>query len=258
MSDEIQTLLTLRKVTRALAEHLRGQMTEHLATLTPLLRPRAVFGDYVQGGAKEGAKRADKAFKELQSLWESLVSAKPFTGLPRELNPPLDVLGHTLEITPVDYAHSAANDHETKAVTVRSPLKWVLTYTGFAPARLGELIALRSRNTEDLQKAVLNYLTLHIVLSNQPGVGRILDALHFPLTFEKHDAFGVLPVVTISAGISTRRPADSVIFQSAELTGMDAFEEVVVVDDITRLSDQGRERMLEIVRAQGPSLLQGQ
>jgi hypothetical protein len=31
-----------------------------------------------------------------------------------------------------------------------------------------------------------------------------------------------------------------------------------VVDDITRMTDQGRERMLEIVRSQGPSLLQGQ
>jgi hypothetical protein len=256
MSDEIQTLLTLRKVTRALAEHLRGHMTEHLATLTPLLRPRAVLGDYVQVGAKEGAKRADKAFKELQSLWESVVAAKPFTGLPRELNPPLDIAGHTLEITPVDYPHAAANGDETKAVTVRCPLKWVLTYTGFAPGRLAELIAQRSRNTEDLQKAVLNYLALHVVLSNQPGVARILEALHFPLAFERLDAFGVLPIVTISAGVSTRRPDDSVIVQSAELTGMDAFEEVVVVDDITRMTDQGRDRMLEIVRMQGPSLLQ--
>jgi hypothetical protein len=257
MSDEIQTLLTLRKVTRALAEHLKGQMTEHLATLTPLLRPRSVLGDYVQGGAKEGAKRADKAFKELQSLWESVVAAKPFTGLPRELNPPIDVTGHTLEITPVDYSHAAANGDETKAVTVRSPLKWVLTYAGYTPPRLSELIAQRSRNTEELQRAVLSYLALHVVIANQPGVAKILEALHFPLTVERLDAFGVLPVVTISAGVSTRRPADSVIVQSAELTGMDAFEEVVVVDDITRLTDQGRERMLEIVRAQGPSLLQG-
>jgi hypothetical protein len=256
MSDEIQTLLTLRKVTRALAEHLKGQMTEHLATLTPLLRPRAVLGDYVQGGAKEGAKRADKAFKELQSLWESVVAAKPFTGLPRELNPPVDVTGHTLEITPVDYSHAAANGDETKAVIVRSPLKWVLTYAGFTPPRLTELIAQRSRNTEDLQKAVLNYLTLHVVLANQPGVARILEALHFPVSVERLEAFGVLPVITISASVSTRRPADSVIVQSAELTGMDAFEEVVVVDDITRMTDQGRERMLEIVRAQAPSLLQ--
>jgi hypothetical protein len=256
MSDEIQTLLTLRKVTRALAEHLKGQMTEHLATLTPLLRPRAVLGDYVQGGAKEGAKRADKAFKELQSLWESVVAAKPFTGLPRELNPPVDVTGHTLEITPVDYSHAAANGDETKAVTVRSPLKWVLTYAGYTPPRLAELIAQRSRNTEELQKAVLNYLALHIVFTNQPGVARILEALHFPVTVERLEAFGVLPIITISASVSTRRPADSVIVQSAELTGMDAFEEVVVVDDITRMTDQGRERMLEIVRAQAPTLLE--
>lgn len=255
MSDEIQTLLTLRKVTRALAEHLRGQMTEYLATLTPLLRPRAVLGDYVQGGVQEGVKRADKAFKELQSLWESVVSAKPFTGLPRELNPPLDVSGLTLEITPVDYSHAAANGDEMKAVTVRSPLKWVLTYTGYAPGRLAELIALRSRNTDELQRAVLHYLTLNVVISNQAGVGRILDALHFPLTVERMEPFGALPVMTISTGVSTRRPADAVIVQSAELTGMDAFEEVVVVDDITRLTDPGRERMLDIVRAQAPALL---
>jgi hypothetical protein len=258
MSDEIQTLLTLRKVTRALAEHARGQIHEHLATLTPLLRPRAVLGDYVQGGAKEGAKRADKAFKELQSLWESVIAAKPFTALPRELNPPLDVSGITLETSPVDYAHAASNGDETKAVNVRSPLKWVLNYAGYTPTRLNELLSQRSRNTDDLQRAVLHYLTLHVVIANQPGVARILEALHFPLGVERLDAFGVLPIVTISGGISTRRPADSVIIQSAELTGMDAFEEVVVVDDITRMTDQGRERMLEIVRTQGPSLLQGQ
>jgi hypothetical protein len=255
MSDEIQTLLTLRKVTRALAEHLRGQMTEYLATLTPLLRPKAVLGDYVQGGAAEGAKRADKAFKELQSLWESVVAAKPFSGLPRELNPPLDVNALTLEITPVDYTHAAANGGDTKALSVRSPLKWVLTYTGYAPARLAELLASRSRNTEELQRAVLHYLTLQVVMSNQSGVGRMLDALHFPISHERLDAFGVLPVIVISAGVATRRPADSVIFQSAELTGMDAFEEVVVVDDIRKLTDPGRERMLEIVRTQAPELL---
>jgi hypothetical protein len=255
MSDEIQTLLTLRKVTRALAELAHGQIHEHLATLTPLLRPRAVLGDYVQGGLKEGAKRADKAFKEVQALWESVVTAKPFTALPRELSPPLDVNAATLEITPVDYSHAAASGGDTKAVSVRSPLKWVLTYTSYSPMRLSELIAQRSRNTEELQRAVLHYLAIHVVVSNQAGVGRMLDSLHFPIASERMDAFGQLPITTISAGIATRRPADSVIIQSAELTGMDAFEEVVVVDDILRLTDVGRERMLEIVRAHGPALL---
>jgi hypothetical protein len=83
----------------------------------------------------------------------------------------------------------------------------------------------------------------------------MLETLHFPLTTEKLDQFGVLPVTIISAGVSTRRPADSVIIQSAELTGMDAFEEVVVVDDIEKLTDQSRDRMLDIVRVHGPQLL---
>jgi hypothetical protein len=56
--DSIQSLLILRKLTRAIAEAVRQQMTEYLATLAPLLRPPTVLGDYIQGGAKEAtAKR---------------------------------------------------------------------------------------------------------------------------------------------------------------------------------------------------------
>ena len=93
------------------------------------------------------------------------------------------------------------------------------------------------------------------MLLNQPGVTRILETLHFPVTTEKMEAFGMLPITVISAGVSTRRPADSVIIQSAELTGMDAFEEVVVVDDIEKMTDVSRERMMEIVRVHGLDLL---
>ena len=66
--DSIQSLLVLRKLTRAIADTARTQMLEYLAVLAPLLRPRTVLGDYVHGSTKEGAPRADKAFKELQAL----------------------------------------------------------------------------------------------------------------------------------------------------------------------------------------------
>ena len=42
--DSIQSLLVLRKLTRAMTEATRVQMTEHLTTLTPLLRPKIVLG----------------------------------------------------------------------------------------------------------------------------------------------------------------------------------------------------------------------
>ena len=51
--DSLESLLVLRKLTRAIAEAVRAQMTEYLTTLAPLLWPRMVLGDYIQGGSKE-------------------------------------------------------------------------------------------------------------------------------------------------------------------------------------------------------------
>ena len=45
------------------------------------------------------------------------------------------------------------------------------------------------------------------------------------------------------------------MIESAELTGMDAFEEVVKVEDIARLGDPLKERLLEIARQQAPELV---
>jgi hypothetical protein len=250
MPDTVNSLLTLRKLTRQVADDLRAEMTEHLATLTPLFRPRMVLGDYVRGvGAKEAPKRADKAFKDLQAAWESLPFGRS------ALIAPLDVAGATLEITPMEYGYSAIHGTGTKPFTVRCPLRWVLSYAGFAPARLAELLAGKERNTEELQRFVLHYLTLSVVIAQQPGLLKILDALHYPVVTERPEAFGGVPITYISCAIRTRRPADDVIVQSAEITGMDAFEEVVVVEDIEQMPDALRERMLATVRAVDEALL---
>ncbi len=44
--------------------------------------------------------------------------------------------------------------------------------------------------------------------------------------------FGDLPITRIGVPISTIRPSDAVVIESAEMTGMDAFEEIVKVEDI--------------------------
>src|SRR5690349_11383791 len=122
----IQRLLALRKLTRAIAELLRGQMAEYFTALAPLFRPRTVLGEYVQGSAKESAKGADAAFKELQTLYNAIAPAKPFA-LSKELRLPLEVSGAALELAPVEYSHPATAAGQSKTVTVTSPLKWVLT-----------------------------------------------------------------------------------------------------------------------------------
>ncbi len=250
-------LLALRKLTRAVGDLLRGQLKEDVETLAPLLRPRNVLGEYVQPASKETVKGAEAAFKELQSLYETVAVSKPFH-LPKELKPPLAVMSTALELTPMDYAHVAKTDRDSKTVMVNSPLKWLLTYAGFGPRRLRELLAERNRTGDELQQFVLHYLMLHIVLAKQTGVTKLLEALHFPVSSGRLADCGELPVAYIGACLTTVRPPDDVIIQSTEISGMDAFEEVVNPEDIVALRDPLQARLLELAKAQGEDLLAGQ
>lgn len=252
--DSIQSLLVLRKLTRAIADVVRAQMTEYLATLAPLLQPKMVLGDYIQGGSKESTRKADKAFKELQALYEVVAGTKPFN-LPRELAPPLHVADGGLEITPVDYAHIAQSGSETRTIMVRRPLTWVLTYSGFAPSRLPDLLKVKLRPGDELQQFVMSHLLMHVVTTNSPGLMHMFDALHFPITSTTSPEFGPLPLTRICVGISTSRPSDAVLIESAALTGMDAFEEVVNVEDLASLRDPLKDRLVEIAREQAPELV---
>jgi len=252
--DSIQSLLALRKLTRAITDAVRVQMTEYLRTLTPLLRPKAVLGDYVQGEPKQPSRKADKAFGDLQALYEAVASVKPYN-LPRELTPPLVFSSLGLEITPLDYYHVAKSGADTRKIKVRCPLTWVLTYSDFPPTRLQELLDAKARSVEELQRFVLNYLVMHVATKSEKGLMQVFEALHFPLTTTKSPEFGELPITRIGIGISTSRPSDALVIESAELTGMDAFEEVVNVEDIARLPDPLKQRLIEIARQQAPELV---
>jgi hypothetical protein len=252
--DGVQSLLALRKLTRAVTDAVRVQMTEYLKALTPLLRPKAVLGDYVQGGAKEPSRKSDKAFADLQALYESVAGAKPYI-LPRELTSPLSFPSSGLEITPLDYYHVAQSGGVTRKIRVRCPLTWVLTYTDFPPTRLQDLLDSKARSVEELQRFVLNYLVIHLAATSDPALKQLFESLHFPLTTSKAPQFGELPITRIGIGIATTRPSDAIVIESAELTGMDVFEEVVRVEDIARLPDPFKERLLEIARREAPELV---
>jgi hypothetical protein len=252
--DGVQSLLVQRKLTRAITDAVRVQMTEYLKALAPLLRPKAVLGDYVQGGPKEPSRKSDKAFGDLQALYDTVAVARPYN-LPRELTPPLSFTNVGLEITPLDYVHEAQSGSDKRRIKVRCPLTWVLTYTDYPPTRLQELLEAKARSIEELQRFVLNYLVLHVATKNEPALMQVFDALHFPLTTSKSPQFGELPITRIGIGITTARPSDALMIQSAELTGMDAFEEVVKVEDIAALADPMKERLLTIARQQAPELV---
>jgi len=247
--DSTQSLLVLRKLTRAIGDSVRAQMTEYLATLAPLLRPKMVLGDYVDDGSKESTRRSDKAYKELQALYETVAATKPYN-LSRELSLPMRIPGIGLEITPVDTPHIIQDGAETRTIMVRSPLTWTLSYAGYAPTRLPELLKAKLRAGDELTQVVLSYLLMHVVTNNSPGLLQIFEALHFPITSTVVPEFGPLPITRIGVAIRTTRPDDAVILQSAELTGMDAFEELVNIDDLHNLRDPLKDRLMDVVRQQ--------
>ena len=250
--DSVKSLLVLRKLTRAIADAARSQLTEYLTTLTPLLQPQGVLGDYVHGTQKEPVLKAEQAFKDLKALYEAAAPAKPLN-LRRELSPPFSFSNLTLEMTPLDYIHVAETDSGPRKITVRSPLSWTLTYSGFSPKRLQEILDQNVRGDE-LQRFILSYLIIHVVTKYRPGVTKVLEGLHFPITTTTIPEFGELPVTRIGIGISTHRPSDAVVVESAELTGIDTFEEVVDIDDVDSLTDPFKARLMEIASRHVPEL----
>jgi len=256
MPDEhydIQKFLKLRKLTRAIADLLRGQLTDYVATITPMLRPKSIFGEYIQGGSKESVRGADKAFLQLQRLYNTVVNAKPYNLL-TELRAPIQLESSAVEINPLEYAHAVSSDGGSKTIAVTSPLKWVLTYSGFSIAKLQELLADRNRMNDETHRFVLHYTALHTVVNSYPGLPRLLEALRFPVSSEHFPQFGEMPILCISSSVSTIRPSDELIIESTEISGRDAFEEVVNLDDLRNLKDPLKSQLVEIARGHGEEL----
>jgi hypothetical protein len=248
-----QDLLVLRKLTRAIADLLRGMIKEYLLTLTPLFRPTRVLGEFVQGSTPGSVKGAEKAFLDLQNLYDALAGRKPFE-ISRELKAPIDILSSTPDVIPVEYTYIARSDTERKAITVTSPLKWTLTFTGFTPGRLRDLLADRNRGEDELPPFLRHYLVMQIVVSRQPGLAGILDALHFPIDSIKFPEFGDLPVMAISTPVSTFLPPDDVVMESTEISGVNVFEEVVNLQDLRAIGNPFKEKLFDLVKIHAPNL----
>ena len=245
-----QQLLQLRKLTRAVSDHLRGQLKDYLVTLSPLIRPRTVLGDYVQGSVKETVRGADKTFKDLQSLYESVAGANPFH-LAKELKAPVELVSSTLEMLPLEYSYIAKGQQGEKTVAITSPLKWVLVYSGYPLTRLRQILLDRNRSDSELRECVLHQLVLNTVITKQSGVSRILEALHFPIRTETFLGLGQLPITVVSSTLSTVRPTDDVIIESTEISGTDAFEELLNTEDVGRLANPFKETLVPILRNHG-------
>ena len=245
---DISQLLRQRKITRAVAELLTAEIDGHLQTLTPLINPRRVFAEKIHGGPKTAGKSGPQALAKLQKRYTALHNARPFD-LRRDFDTPLMLLDARPELQPLSYPYEARTKNATKTVMVTRPFQWVLSYRGFGPARLRELLdGASSQRGSTLQDGVLHYLMLTTTLEMQPDFTALLAALRFPLSIQTLDEFGNLPVAVISSPLDTDRPDDQVIIDSTEVSGSNDFEEIIVPEALDGLlSDPLRDKLQAIV-----------
>jgi hypothetical protein len=254
MTEQYATkrMLTLRKLTRAASDILSNQLKEYLSAVAPLLHPKLVLGDYVSG-VKETARGADAIYRELDNLYQEAGRGRPFS-LTRELTPPLDIAGSSVEITPVEYSHAVGKGAQQKRVIVTSPFRWVLSYTGFGLDRLRSLVSAQSPSSEELHKFVLHYVALQAMVSRQKPIENVFRALRYSIQVETLPEFGKLPLTCISAPISTVRPPDDVIIETTELSGTDAFEEVINLEVLAALRDPLKDTLVELAKSHGEKI----
>jgi hypothetical protein len=252
----MERLPALRRLTRALEASVQEYVHGHVAALAPLLRPRAILGDFVQGPGKDGPSRSpDKLWKEVVALYDRIAPTAPFK-VSRDLHPPVDIPGTVLELTPVEYTHVTAGK-ERKSISVRKPFDWIVSYSGNGPAHLRDLVAEKNRDAAELQRTILVTIVLHVVVKQLPAVARIFADLRIPLETHPLAEFGELPVTVLSPAIPSIRPDDAVLIDSTEMTGTSTFQEVVDVAALAQLPDPLRARVAQVLQAHGETLPAG-
>jgi hypothetical protein len=245
----IERLLFLRRVTRAVSDHLVSELRGHLGTLAPLLRPRRLLGDYIESGSSEQVADADKNFAMLADLYAK-AAGKPFD-LPRPLRPPLKSIGLALEVYPWESLHPVDSGGTRKVITITSPVRYVLSYSsGVSLSRLRRGIAgHEEQKAEDIREFVIRCCLIHTVLGKDPGIVRLIRALRWDVSTEYSSELGALPLTTLTAPVRSMLPPDSLILESTEMSGMPLFEEVADVDALPHIHDPLRQKIEQIIES---------
>jgi hypothetical protein len=241
-----EQLADLREKTEAISQFLQKQLKTHLETLRPLLAPRRLLGKYA--GVKEDVVGADRAFAQLQEQYKG-VCGKPFALHPELDDAPLSNIDNRIDLYPWEYTYQAKSERETKAVTITSPVRWVLTYSSeYALSQLVQTIASKEqRRSESVRQFVVNALVMHAVLAKFPGITQLLTDLRYEIRTEKSPSLGELPLVTVHSCLPSFRPSDNLILAATRLSGIPAFIELIDTEAVHTMPDPLKLRIEEVL-----------
>ncbi len=241
-----QEFFKLRQITERITNALSKRLSTHLDILRPLFIPRRLLGTYVKSAVMEEVPRSEKAFADLQDLYAT-VCETPF-GLPKKLQPPLPPISNQLEMTPFQYPLHIIGSGD-KTIHVTSPTRWILSYRSECPInRLKAMVSgAEPRQPDEMRQALINHLTLVILLRHVPNLTQLLEDLRYQVEVRELKELGNLPVVVLKAPVQTFLPSDEFILQITQLSGIPAFQEIIDMEAIENISDSLKESLIKLL-----------
>lgn len=241
---DVESFIRLRKQTRAVSDMLRQQASDYLSTLSLLINPQRVFGEFLQGAPRGSTRESQHAFKEFKTLYEQIAMTAPF-GLINELEVPLDLMNTRPVLYPYEYDRRVEGLRHP--VRILNPVRWVVGFEGFELSRFRRLMRDPNRSNAELHRFVVHYLMLFFCINRTAGLGRLLLGLRFPIGFERTHEFGELPLCVLGSPLKSRLPSDDMIRNSTEIAGSNAFEELVDESAIESIEDELKLRLQRVV-----------
>jgi hypothetical protein len=249
MSDDgsreisLDDLVQLRAKTQKVTQWLLTELQDRLETLRPLLSPKRLLGDQIRGTAPMQAKDAEKVFDKLKAAYAA-VAGEPLR-LPGQLDSPMEPIPNQLTLYPWEYTHELGGDGDKRSLVIRSPVSWVLMHA--APIGLSEarqmFAGTSNRSDVNLKKFATHALVMGAIFDRNPGLSRLLEALRIKVDRPTSGVTGKLTFVRLTAEVPSFRPADRVIRDATQLSGVSIFEELLDVDAVAGLDDPLRQKI---------------
>lgn len=190
----------------------------------------------------EDVPGSDKAFAELQERYAAL-SREPFN-LPRKLQTPLPPISNQLDVTPFEYP---LHREGSKAISVTSPVAWVLAYRSECP--LGRLKAMISGNEtpqpDDMKGSLVAHQTPVLFMQHFPALRQLFEDLRYRVSIEELSDVGNLPVLMLKAPLETFLPPDDFILEITQFSGVPAFQELIDLEQMQTMPDPMKESLLK-------------
>jgi hypothetical protein len=242
-----EQLPRLHHITNEVAKICRGQLRTYLDALAPLFRPRRVLGNHMDGAGKETVAAADQNINELREIYFK-ACGRPFD-LRKELPTPLESVPAQIQFYEWEYLYDIRSERERKTITVVSPLTWVLAYSStYTLSMMRQVVAgKQERDAEGVRSFVLRACLMQLLFAKLIELRPLFEGLRYRVEIRKSPQLGELPLVTISAPVTTVRPTDDLLMTATGLSGRTGFEEVLDEDQATHIPDPLQAQLLKVL-----------